>query len=162
MVVQAAVEHLFPQYMQPLRDGQQLQSAQLYKRIQREVQLCCQQLLLQQGATPAAAAQQPPPPQQPQQQQQVAECAATSSGGDVDQQQPQQGQQGDSAAARRASSSGLAFELPYISKFLLLAAYIASRNKPTSDRAVFDPTYKKRGRRDAQAHDRQVGGWVGG
>lgn len=36
----------------------------------------------------------------------------------------------------RASSQGLSFELPFVSKFLLVAAYIASRNKPTSDRQV--------------------------
>lgn len=42
------------------------------------------------------------------------------------------------AGAPRAAPahSGLPFELPYISKFLLAAAYIASRNKPTSDRQV--------------------------
>ncbi|KAH7618813.1 putative Origin recognition complex subunit 5 [Nannochloris sp. 'desiccata'] len=51
---------------------------------------------------------------------------------------------------------GLTIELPYMSKFLLLAAYIASRNKATADRAVFDPGYSKRGRKDAQAHDRQT------
>jgi origin recognition complex subunit 5 len=54
-----------------------------------------------------------------------------------------------------APPQGLTIELPYMSKFLLLAAYIASRNKATADRAVFDPGYSKRGRKDAQAHDRQ-------
>jgi len=55
-----------------------------------------------------------------------------------------------------APPQGLTIELPYMSKFLLLAAYIASRNKATADRAVFDPGYSKRGRKDAQAHDRQT------
>jgi len=57
---------------------------------------------------------------------------------------------------RKASAHGLAFELPYMSKFLLLAAYIASRNKPTADRAVFDPGFSRRGRKNAQALDRQA------
>ncbi|PRW18369.1 origin recognition complex subunit 5-like [Chlorella sorokiniana] len=130
--LEAAVAHLFPLYMQPLREGQQLQAVSLYGRIKEQVQECLRSLALQQGA--------------------AAPMAADGVGGEG---------LADSAAAggaagRRACSSGLAFELPYISKFLLLAAYIASRNKPTADRAVFDPTFRKRGRRDAQAHDRQV------
>lgn len=134
--LQAAVRRLFPLYMQPLREGRQLQARQLYAHILGEVQQCIQVLQLQGGsgggsshllAAPATAADREGPA----------------------------GEQG-TAAGRKASSSGLAFELPYISKFLLLAAYIASRNKPTSDRAVFDPTHRKRGRKDAQAHDRQV------
>lgn len=56
----------------------------------------------------------------------------------------------------KASSYGLSFELPYMSKFLLLAAYIASRNKATADRAVFDPGYSRRSRKDAQAHDKMT------
>ena len=53
-----------------------------------------------------------------------------------------------------STAASVAFELPYISKVLLLAAYIASRNKPATDRAVFDPGYSKRGRKNAQALDR--------
>ncbi len=60
------------------------------------------------------------------------------------------------APTTAAAPQGLTIELPYMSKFLLLAAYIASRNKATADRAVFDPGYSKRGKRDAQAHDRQT------
>ena len=45
--------------------------------------------------------------------------------------------------------------LPYVSKYLLLAAYIASWNSPSSDRQVFDGAYKiKRGRKNGQASDR--------
>ena len=70
---------------------------------------------------------------------------------------------GGGGGGRKASSRGLAFELPFVSKFLLLAAYVASRNKPTADRAVFDPTHRQRARKNAQAHDRLVGWvWAGG
>ena len=112
-----------------------MQGPQLYKRINGEVQQVLQKLQLQQGGGGGAAA--------------LAGSAA-----------------GEGGVERgRASSFGLAFELPYVSKFLLLAAYIASRNKPASDRAVFDAGHSKRGRRNAQAHDRQVrrgGGTRGG
>ena len=50
----------------------------------------------------------------------------------------------------------LALQLPYISKYLILAAYIASRNKSTADRAVFDPGFRQRVKRGAQSHDRMV------
>lgn len=123
---------LFPLYMQPLRQGKQLQAAQLYGRIKGDVQQCIQGLELQGGAATQAAGTGAGA---------AAEAAAEGGAG---------------AAPRRACSSGLAFELPYVSKFLLLAAYVASRNRPTSDRAVFDPSLRKRGRRNAQAHDRQV------
>lgn len=53
--------------------------------------------------------------------------------------------------------SKMLLEIPYMSKFLLLASYIASRNAPTSDRAVFDSGYSnKRRRKDSQAMDRDV------
>jgi origin recognition complex subunit 5 len=52
-------------------------------------------------------------------------------------------------------AQGLAFELPYVSKLLLLSAYIASRNKPTADRTVFDPSHSRRGRKSSQALDRR-------
>lgn len=127
------MDHLFPLYMQPLREGQQLQAISLYSRIREQVQEVLRSLALQQGAAAAAAAD---------------------GGGDG----PVGSAAAGGTAGRRACSSGLAFELPYVSKFVLLAAYIASRNKPTADRAVFDPSFRKRGRRNAQAHDRQVGG----
>lgn len=131
--VQAAVARLFPLYMQPLRDGRQLQAPSLYGRIKSEVQQCIQSLQLGAGL-------------QQQRGQQEAAAPAAACGGD------------GTAGQRRACSAGLAFELPYVSKFLLLAAYVASRNKPTADRAVFDPGLRRRGRRDAQATDRQVRG----
>ncbi len=50
----------------------------------------------------------------------------------------------------------LDFELPYYSKFLLLAAYICSRNKPTLDRRIFDPTSRTGKRHGQMSHDKQV------
>lgn len=126
--LQAAVRRLFPLYMQPLREGRQLQAPSLYSRIRPQVQQCLQGLQL--GGL--------------RQQQHAAPPAAAAWG------------EGKGGAARRACSAGLAFELPYVSKFLLLAAHIASRNKPTTDRAVFDPGFRKRGQRNPQAMDRQA------
>lgn len=48
------------------------------------------------------------------------------------------------------------FAIPYMGKWILLASYIASRNKPTTDKAVFDPGYSKKRRRNSQALDRQA------
>eukprot|EP00890_Picochlorum_soloecismus_P000288 jgi/Picsp_1/125/NSC_00125-R1_origin recognition complex subunit 5 len=68
----------------------------------------------------------------------------------------------NSASEKRGASnddrqSKMLLEIPYMSKFLLLAGYIASRNAPTSDRAVFDTGYSnKRRRKDSQAMDRDV------
>lgn len=45
-----------------------------------------------------------------------------------------------------AASGGLEFELPYMSKFLLLAAFIASRNSLAADKRTFD-TSAGRGKR---------------
>lgn len=120
---------LFPRYMQPLREGHQLQSLQLYRRIKEDVQQCIQTLALQQARAPLAA--------------------AAAWGADA-------GVAHSAKMDRMVSPSGLGYELPYVSKFLLLAAFVASRNKPTADRAVFDPSYRKKGRNHAQAHDRQV------
>lgn len=53
-------------------------------------------------------------------------------------------------------SEVLDLELPYLSKYLLLAAYIASRNKATLDRRIFDPSERSGRRRGALANDRQV------
>lgn len=53
-------------------------------------------------------------------------------------------------------TGNLDFELPYNSKLLLLAAYIASRNRPASDRKLFDNTAGKRRRKNVLASDRQV------
>ncbi|KAA6423708.1 MAG: origin recognition complex subunit 5 [Trebouxia sp. A1-2] len=53
---------------------------------------------------------------------------------------------------------GLDFELPYNSKLLLLAAYIASRNRPNLDNRLFDTGPGKRRRKNAMASDRQAEG----
>ena len=50
----------------------------------------------------------------------------------------------------------LDFELPFLGKFLLLAAFVASRNPPDTDRHLFQPRAAKRRRRGALSHDRQV------
>ncbi|KAK9825488.1 hypothetical protein WJX74_001002 [Apatococcus lobatus] len=60
------------------------------------------------------------------------------------------------AASSQPSSGVLDFELPFMSKFLLLAAYVAARNKPTLDRRLFDPKAKAARRKGALAQDRQV------
>ena len=154
--LQTAVGRLFPLYVQPLREGQQLQAHALYRRIAAEVQQCCRTLHLQQhallpggGEDDAAAS--------------AAAVAAAAAGEDDGDGVGLSGEGGGGGGGRKASSRGLAFELPFVSKFLLLAAYVASRNKPTADRAVFDPTHRQRARKNAQAHDRQVGRlWAGG
>ncbi|KAL0055795.1 hypothetical protein WJX82_004387 [Trebouxia sp. C0006] len=55
-------------------------------------------------------------------------------------------------------TGGLDFELPYNSKLLLLAAYIASRNRPNLDKRLFDTGPGKRRRKNAMASDRQAEG----
>lgn len=52
--------------------------------------------------------------------------------------------------------SKVLFAIPFMGKWILLASYIASRNKPTTDKAVFDPGYSKKRRKNAQALDRQT------
>ncbi|CAL8467061.1 g6597 [Coccomyxa elongata] len=66
---------------------------------------------------------------------------------------------GDAAATRGGSAvadHGLDFELPFASKFLLLAAYVCSRNKPALDRRLFDPSMRGSRRRGAMASDKQA------
>jgi origin recognition complex subunit 5 len=46
-------------------------------------------------------------------------------------------------------SERLDFELPYMSKYLLVAAYIASRNHPSPDRRVFNISSGKKRRRSS-------------
>ena len=68
----------------------------------------------------------------------------------------------DSAAFVHAGSrqSGtLDLELPYCAKWLLLAAYVASRNRPAVDRRLFDPSHRGRRRKGMHTHDRQVSFW---
>lgn len=57
---------------------------------------------------------------------------------------------------QQKATSGLDFELPYNSKLLLLAAYIASRNRPGLERQLFDTGRGKKRRKNALASDRQV------
>jgi origin recognition complex subunit 5 len=141
--MQAAATDLFKLYVQPLCEGRQMQSQQLYARIRGEVQERVAQLQLQ-----ARHAMR--------QHFDAGHSLVVAADGDA----VAAGRTGNGRAdGDRSSSEGLSFELPYMSKFLLLAAYVASRNKPTADRAVFDPTHSKRARRDAQAHDRQVEPW---
>jgi hypothetical protein len=52
----------------------------------------------------------------------------------------------------------LDFELPFTSKFLLLAAYVCSRNKASIDRRLFDPSSRAGRRLGAMASDKQVHG----
>ena len=47
-------------------------------------------------------------------------------------------------------------ELPYCAKWLLLAAFLASRNRPSVDRRLFDASHRSQRRRNMHAHDRQV------
>jgi hypothetical protein len=56
----------------------------------------------------------------------------------------------------QAPSGRLDFELPFSAKFILLAAYVASRNKPALDRRLFDPAAGSRRRRGAMASDKQA------
>ena len=58
--------------------------------------------------------------------------------------------------AAPAPTERLDFELPFGAKFLLLAAYVASRNRPALDRRLFDPTARSGRRRGAMASDKQV------
>ena len=59
-------------------------------------------------------------------------------------------------SAAPTPSERLDFELPWGAKLLLLAAYVASRNKPALDRRLFDPTARSGRRRGAMASDKQV------
>ena len=58
--------------------------------------------------------------------------------------------------ATLGASDHLDFELPFTSKLLLLAAYICSRNRPTLDRRLFDPSSRAGRRRSTMASDKQV------
>ena len=60
--------------------------------------------------------------------------------------------------AAAAPSHGLDLELPYTAKFLLLAAHLASINKETGDRTLFDATYRPPKRRLTAAAAARSGG----
>lgn len=67
------------------------------------------------------------------------------------------GRPGGGAAAQQGTpSERLDFELPFSAKLLLLAAYVASRNRPALDRRLFDPAACSRRRRGAMASDKQA------
>lgn len=127
--VEAAVAALYPAFRAPLDAGRELRPAQLHARVNPLVQ----RVVAERSHTAAPAAKE--------------------FGSGV----PCMGAAHD---ATPGSSSGappaLASQLPFVSKYLILAAYVASRNKPTADRAVFDPGFRKKARRGAQAHDRMV------
>lgn len=57
------------------------------------------------------------------------------------------------------STPALDLELPYCAKWLLLAAFLASRNSHATDRRLFDLTAKSRQRGGLQAHRKHVS-WV--
>ena len=134
--MRTAIESLWPQYSAPLREGREVQSAALMGRIRADLQRVIGDLDMKSstgtgtiGPSHNSSNQAPQP------------TAATQIPATFD---------------RKVSSQGLSFELPYMSKFLLIAAYVASSNKPTTDRSVFDPGYSKRGRKSAMAMDRQT------
>ncbi|KAK9809599.1 hypothetical protein WJX73_006476 [Symbiochloris irregularis] len=66
------------------------------------------------------------------------------------------GTSGSAAGPSSRSGSTLDLELPYCAKWLLLAAYVASRNRPSVDRRLFDPEHRGRRRKGQHVHDRQV------
>jgi origin recognition complex subunit 5 len=141
--LRTAIHTLWIQYSAPLKEGRDLPAGALFNKIKLELQRVISELEMggktksmntngnNTGVSDAVGLAVPTP----------ATTAGTTAA---------------STSAAAAPPQGLTIELPYMSKFLLLAAYIASRNKATADRAVFDPGYSKRGRKDAQAHDRQT------
>lgn len=138
--VRIACARLWPKYSAPLREGSGQQGPPLALRIHGDMQRMISELDMGgNGASTSANG-----------------AGGASTGGRAGNDAQAGPSTAGPAADRKASTQGLAFELPYMSKFLLLAAYIASRNKPTADRAVFDPGYGSRGRRNAQALDRQA------
>lgn len=64
--------------------------------------------------------------------------------------------QSDLDPSKDTLQSKVLFAVPHMGKWILLASYIASRNKPTTDKAVFDPGYSRKRRKNSQALDRQV------
>jgi origin recognition complex subunit 5 len=130
--VSSAAEPLFAKYVTPaLAPGAgDVAPAKLYKGIRADVAKLVHTLEVPVAAQPSSSS-----------------SAAIAAGYDA----PTTPAPGD---ALRRAGGWHSLELPYMSKFLLLAAYVASRNRPTVDRAVFDPTHGRRARRDAQAQDR--------
>jgi origin recognition complex subunit 5 len=147
--LRTAIHSLWIQYSAPLKEGKDLPAGALFNKVKGELQRVISELEMggktksmniggsSNGAGASDAIGVPTPAT-------LATNGATTIA------------TATTTATTATPPQGLTIELPYMSKFLLLAAYIASRNKATADRAVFDPGYSKRGRKDAQAHDRQT------
>lgn len=129
----AILHRLWPQYSAPLREGIDLQAPALMNRIRGDMQRAIRELDVGGGGGCASASRSTAAQLDPMTKGQATEQRHTTN-----------------------TTSVLAFELPYVSKLLLLAAYVASRNKATADRIIFDPGYSHRGRHNSQAHDRQT------
>lgn len=58
----------------------------------------------------------------------------------------------------RANQSQATVSMGLFAKYIVVASYLASRNKPNTDKAIFDPGYTrgKRTRKNSQALDRQT------
>lgn len=61
------------------------------------------------------------------------------------------------ADRERANQFGATVSMGLFAKYIVMASYLASRNKPKTDKAIFDPGYTrgKRTRKNSQALDRQ-------
>jgi origin recognition complex subunit 5 len=133
--LRAAAAALWPRYAAPPPPGRPATAAAAAARVKRDLQRMTSELKV----APAAAA-----------------AAPAASAGPAGAPPPEADAEGSARRAdARASTRGLPLELPYAAKFLLLAAHVASRNRPATDRSVFDPSFGRgRGRRDARASDR--------
>ena len=138
----AAVQRLWPLYLAPLKEGKQLGPAALFARIRTQLGHMISELDMRTPVERLNRAREEGNPVGD-----VGQCASK--------QRHEGGRESDEGRGR---VSGISFELPYISKFILLASYIASRNKPTADRAVFDPSFSSglRKRKDSFMMDRQA------
>jgi hypothetical protein len=105
-----------------MREGKAADGRALYARIKGDVQAAQQRLEIRGSGAAAAAA--------------PGGAAAAEAGRGAGGGGEAAAEAAPAAGDRRSSSVGLQFELPYTSKYLLLAAYLASRNKPTADRQV--------------------------
>jgi origin recognition complex subunit 5 len=146
--IAVAAKDLFAKYIEPLQKGQSLPPAALYTRIRQDVKntIHNMQSRLTDVFQVAAASNN----NNNNNNNNNAVVLGVRTGGSNGSLKHSRGGTG------AVNSSGLDFDLPYVSKFLLLAAFIASRNKPTTDAQVFDPGYisGKRKRKNGQAMDR--------
>ena len=138
--LQTAAEKLWPLYSAPLREGKEVNGARLFARIRSSLGSIVSDLDLVHGSEGSNGPSKPINDSQ-----QMPMGIACSFRKAMD-----KGESGNSI-------KGVNFELPYVSKFILLAAYIASHNKPTADREIFDPGFSSgRRRKDAFAMDKQA------